>query len=81
MSERLGYDAPRLTRDEATELCVYHLRCAAGLFQLVPDDDNEALLAEIDRQSSDDQLKVEVPPAKAWAAMMLAAYEAMKDND
>lgn len=81
MAERLGYDAPRLTRDEATEFCVYHLRCAAGLFQLVPDDNNVALLAEIDRQASSDILKTEVPASKAWAAMMLSAYDKMKDND
>lgn len=81
MAERLGYDAPKLTQDEATELCVYHLRCAAGLFQLVPDDNNVAILAEIDRQSSADILKTEVPASKTWAAMMLAAYDKMKDND
>ncbi len=81
MSERLGYDAPKLTRDEATELCVYHLRCAAGLFQLVPDDNNKALLDEIDRQTNDDTLKIDVAPAKKWAAMMLAVYDKMKDND
>lgn len=81
MSERLGYDAPKLTRDEATEFCVYHLRCAAGLFELVPDDNNAALLAEIDRQAGDDILKIEVPANKAWAAMMLRAYDKMKDND
>jgi len=40
-NERLSYDPPKLTRDEATELCVYHLRQAAALFQLVPDDGNE----------------------------------------
>lgn len=54
MSERLQYDAPALTRDEATELCVYHLRTAASLFQLVPDDDNRSLLAEIERQTQGD---------------------------
>jgi hypothetical protein len=81
MSERFSYDAPKLTRDEATELCVYHLRCAAGLFQLVPDDENEALRAEILRQCKDDIDTVDVKPAMLWAAAMYAAYDEMKDRD
>lgn len=81
MIERLGYDAPKLSRDEATELCVYHLRMAAALFQLVPDDDNRSLLAEIDRQCADDILQIDAAPMKLWAANILAVYEAMKDND
>ena len=81
MTERLSYDAPKLTRDEATELCVYHLRMAASLFELVPDDNNAALLYEIDRQCDGILPAVNVAPAKLWAASMLAAYDEMKDND
>lgn len=81
MSERLSYDSPKLTRDEATELCVYHLRCAAGLFQLVPDDNNEALRAEIIRQTEGDLADVDRKPMMLWAAAIFAAYEGMKDND
>jgi hypothetical protein len=81
MAERYSYDSPKLTRDEATELCVYHLRCAAGLFQLVPDDNNEALRAEILRQCKNDLNEVDVQPAMLWAAAMWKAYEDMKDND
>lgn len=81
MVERLGYDAPKLTRDEATELCVYHLRTAAALFQLVPDDGNIALLAEIDRQCADGIDDVDIGPAKLWAANILSAYDRMKDKD
>lgn len=77
MTQKLGYDAPKLTRDEATELCVYHLRCAAGLFQLVPDDDNVALVAEIKRQCDD----VEAPAALTWASDMLSIYEEMKEQE
>lgn len=79
--KRLGYDAPKLTRDEATELCVYHLRCAASLFQLVPDDDNRALLSEIERQCEGDLADVDTKPMKLWASAILEAYEAMKDRD
>lgn len=79
MSERLGYDAPKLTRDEATELCVYHLRMAAALFQLVPDDENEALRTEIRRQTKGNLDNVDQLPAMTWAAMMYKAYAEMKD--
>lgn len=78
---RLGYDPPRLTRDEATELCVYHLRSAAALFQLVPDDDNQSLLAEIERQTEGDLQDVDRAPMMLWAASILAAYDNMKDRD
>lgn len=81
MNTRLSHDGPKLTRDEATELCVYHLRCAAGLFQLVPDDNNEALRAEILRQTKDDLESVDTQPAMLWAAAMYAAYNEMKDRD
>lgn len=81
MTERLSHDGPKLTRDEATELCVYHLRCAAGLFQLVPDDGNIALRAEIIRQTTGDLEDVDCKPALLWAAAMLSAYETMKDDD
>lgn len=78
---RLGYDPPRLTRDEATELCVYHLRSAAALFQLVLDDDNRSLLAEIERQTEGDLQDVDRTPMMLWAASILEAYDNMKDRD
>ena len=81
MTERLGYDSPKLTRDEGVELCVYHLRCAASLFQLTPDDNNEALRAEILRQTEGDIESVDRTPAMLWAAAMFSAYEKMKDDD
>lgn len=81
MTERFSVDAPKLTRDEATELCVYHIRMAAALFQIVPDDGNEAIRSEILRQTSDDLEEVERAPAMTWAAMMYKAYEDMKEDD
>ena len=81
MTERLNYDSPKLTRDEGTELCVYHLRCAAALFQITPDDNNESLLAEIDRQFDGLLPDVDIKPAKLWAEAILKAYEEMKDRD
>ncbi len=77
MSERMGYDAPKLTRDEATELCVYHLRMAASLFQLVPDDNNDSLLAEINRTCDFSDKDAAI----SFADSMLKIYEEMKDRD
>ena len=81
MNERLSYDSPKLTRDEATELCVYHLRCAASLFQLVPDDGNEALLQEMHRQTEGDLIDVDRIPMVKWASAILQAYEKMKERN
>lgn len=78
MAERYQYDPPKLSRDEATELCVYHLRCAAALFQLVPDDYNKSILAEINRTCDEE---VQAEPAKLWADLILRLYEKMKEND
>jgi hypothetical protein len=79
--EKYSFDSPKVTRDEATELCVYHLRMAAALFQVVPDDQNVALNNEIDRQFKDGVDSVELLPAKTWADEMWAAYNAMKEDD
>jgi hypothetical protein len=70
-----------MTPDEATELCVYHLRMAAALFQIVPDDNNVSLLDEIDRQCADDTLDCDVKPARAWATEIYRIYEEMKKRD
>lgn len=78
---KFSYDSPRLTRDEATELCVYHLRLAASLFQLVPDDDNRSLLAEIERQTEGDLQEVDRTPMVLWASSIFETYENMKDRD
>lgn len=81
MSERLSYDPPKMSRDEATELCVYHLRCAAALYQLVPDDNDLAIFMEIERQNIDGLVDVDINPAKTWVDAIHNAYERMKDND
>lgn len=80
MIEKMTVDHPKLTRDEATELCVYHLRTAAALFQLVPDDGNKALEDEIRRQCDSD-LDCDRLPALAWAGAIYAIYEKMKEDD
>lgn len=77
--ERMQYDPPKLTRDEATELCVYHLRMAAAYFQLVPDDGNKSLQEEIKRQCDDDECAD--LPAQVWAEKIFDIYEKMKHGD
>lgn len=44
-----GVDAPRVTHDEAVELCIYHLRMAAMYYEATPNDDNKQLVEEINR--------------------------------
>lgn len=73
------FNGLKVSRDEATELCVYHLRMAAVLFQVVPDDNNQSLLEEINRQCKDGIDAVDFQPAVVWADAMLKAYEDMKD--
>lgn len=75
MTEKFTYEVPEITRDEATELCVWHLRMAASLFQVVPDDRNESLLAELERQVGDDDTVLD--PAVAWADIILTKYRNM----
>jgi hypothetical protein len=78
---KMQYDAPKHTRDEATELCVYHLRMAASLFQLVPDDENQSLFEEINRQNAEGIVAVDIEPARAWADVILDGYNKMKERD
>lgn len=81
MTDRFRYDSPALTRDEATELCVYHLRMATALYQLVPEDNNKAIRAEIIRQTEGDIDSIDRAPALAWALAMFKAYERLKRDD
>jgi hypothetical protein len=80
-AQRMSHDGLKHTRDEATELCVYHLRMAAALYQLVPDDNNLSLNAEITRQTSGGLHVVDALPALEWASLMWRAYEDMKKGE
>ncbi len=77
--KRYGFDMPRLTRDEATELCVYHLRIACALFQLVPDDGNVSINAEIERVTKD-ALPCDREPMRAFVQTILVEYAKMKEE-
>lgn len=76
-SKRYRYDAPEITRDEATELCVHHLRMAAALFQVVPDDNNSSIVDEIHRQCAED---IEKFPALAWVQQIHRMYEKLAER-
>lgn len=76
MSKKLQYDGPKLTADEATETLVYHLRMATSLFQIVPDDNNVALIKEIKRNTDDPWFE---EPALVWAKKILEVVEMDKD--
>jgi hypothetical protein len=73
-----GFDAPRVTRDEAVELCVYHLQLASAYFQVVPEGGKE-LHEEIKRKMKDDHYAYD--SAIGWAQSIEAAYEAGKERD
>ena len=68
-------DAPSITRDEATELCVYHLQMAASYFEATPHDDNISLYEEIDRKIDTHETN---QAAKAWAKLVLDYYESLE---
>lgn len=74
-SHRFRYEAPEVTRDEATELCVHHLRMAAALFQVVPEDNNASLVDEIQRQCTEE---IEKYPALAFVHQISNMYERMR---
>lgn len=77
MADRISYDVPKVTRDEATELMIYHLRMAAGLFQATPEDVS-LVDKEIMRICEDE---VERLPALAFVRTINQIYEAMKEDD
>lgn len=76
--KRLGTDGISVTRDEACELMIHHLRLATLLFEAAPDD--VAIIA----QKMDLMAKAEgekptwLTPAKQWLTSIAAIYEAME---
>lgn len=78
MANDYGIDVPRVTNDEATELCVYHLQMASAYFQAAPDDMNKSLIEEIKRKMQNDSYAIS--PAMHWAEHIWSIYEAGKDE-
>lgn len=77
---RIGFDAPRVTRDEALELMVHYLKLAAAYFQATPEDE-DANFAEMTRLMTHEIPGHEDPAliaARLWFATMRAHYERLK---
>lgn len=82
--ERFEIDGPAVTRDEALELMVYHLKMAAALYEATPKDDN-AVLDEMERLMVDHSLPSREAPAllaaRPWLARIRGVYADMKRAD
>lgn len=79
----VGLDAPRVTADEAVELCIHHLQLAAMYFEATPDD-TEQLLTEARRIMLREVPSYDTPgyhAAVVWIADIAATYNQMKDDD
>jgi hypothetical protein len=74
MPNRFALEGIAVTQAEATTLCVYHLRMAAALFEILPDDRNQALVNEIDRTCVEHETFANIA-AKLWAAQMLKLFD------
>lgn len=77
MSERLGLDnLPRVTEDEALELCVHHLQLAACYAMNIPDD-LKAVLTEAERiVNRDNTTWKDNPGWKSVEAFLKASWRA-----
>lgn len=72
----------RLSDDEATELCIHHLRLAAAFFMNTPHDGGAALDAEIIRQIEDRDYQVAAEPlARASRRFLRVFLEEYADRD
>ena len=82
-TERLALDAPTVTRDEALELMVHHLKLAAMYYEAVPED-IKAVTDEMERLMAEDPVTGPEPAllaARSWLTRIYKVYEAMKDKD
>jgi hypothetical protein len=81
MAETFEIDAPRVTRDEATELCVHHMMLAATYFEATPDDDNTSIICEIVRavKRSEDDARAQL--YTDFARALWKFHEAQKERD
>jgi hypothetical protein len=80
MAEKIAIDFPRMTRDQATELFVYHCRMACALFEATPEDNNESVEAVLNEVF--DEFDVEYKEAtKVFARELLHYHNRLKDKD
>jgi hypothetical protein len=78
MANRFPLEGIAVTQQEAVMLCIYHLRIAAALFELVPEDGNQSLSGEIDRTFDEGFGKA---AARLWADGLLALYDSAEAAD
>jgi hypothetical protein len=77
-AERVHTDSLHLTRDEAAELMIHHLRLAAMLFEATPEDNGTQVNDEIDRLHG---TEIWAPAARMFNSSLVDAYNRMKDRD
>lgn len=81
--DKMGLDAPRVTRDEALELCAHHIKLATMYFEAVPDMTPE-VIEEFQRLIKSDVPTHVSPCEKAgmeWFKNIEMAYEFSKLSD
>ncbi len=81
MADVLNSDGMQLTQDEATELCVHHLRLARIFFEVTPDDNGAALEEEIKRTILKRDGEEHAQAALLWVRAETEYYESLKVND
>lgn len=76
----LNSDSIKCTEDEATELCIHHLNLAGLFFEMSPDDNNEALMEELERKRKQNGGYREpwMEAAVMFIGSLLVNYEGMK---
>ena len=79
--ERVAVDVPRVTRDEAVELVIHHLRLAAMFFEATPDDDAQQLHDEIMRISKGETVAPWRDAALKFCHEINAIYNKMAEED
>lgn len=76
---RYKTDGPKVTGDEAVELCIHHLQLAAMFFMNTPGANTEALLfEELNRRVERD---LNYPGLGAFITAICASYEADRARD
>ncbi len=73
-------DGFRVTRDEAVELCIHHLRLAAMFFEAVPEDTTD-LKTECKRIFKAAEADIALPAALHFIETIEKAYEVLKDEE
>lgn len=74
--KRVSTDGLEVTRDEALELCVHHLKLACLLFEAIPDDAEDG--REFGRLIAQGGRPIE--PCVTWFEEMVEHYQKLKKD-